>query len=192
MQKKIWKYEKEKNCSYNAFFVVVRDAWEGASSCGLDPRGQRYSSAYHTAGNSGRTYKFDSGIKFRRNSTGLFTPGADLQPEYFIGRMFRRRACVFGLLLLLFANLHCNFQWQSENLQDHGQVKWTKLFNMYRELLYKYLCRKKPESMWKKKTAPTKLCQVIRQQIYLGETLCNDVIFELFHKGRNTSKDAIR
>lgn len=38
-------------------------------------------------------------------STGLFTPGADLQPGYFTGSMFQSRVCVFGLLLLLFANL---------------------------------------------------------------------------------------
>lgn len=115
----------------------------------------------------------------------MFTPGADLQPGYFIGRMFQRRVCVFGLLLLLlFANrfLIVNDN-QSGNLQDQGQMKWKKLFNIYRELLYKYLCRKKTESMKKKKTAPTKLCHV-RQQIYRGETLRNAVVFELFHKER--------
>ena len=40
-------------------------------------------------------------------------------------------------------------------------------------------------------TSPATLCQV-RQQIYRGETLRNAVVFELFHKDRNTSQDPIK
>ena len=45
--------------------------------------------------------------------------------------------------------------------------------------------------MKKQNTSPAKLCQV-RQQIYRGETLRNAVVFELFHKDRNTSQDPIK